>query len=104
MLFSLSRAYFMVDMDVPSGYIQFLQTLMPSKPRSELNVRRPRQAGQDAVLRDLLHHLHHSRDVFVEAPGTRGLVMHVFNLPSYPYVLKVIKDGSGTRSRATGRP
>ena len=50
-LFSLSRAYFMVDMDVPSGYIHFLQTLMPSKPRSELyTVGRAREAGQDAVL------------------------------------------------------
>ena len=43
----------------------------------------------------LLHHLHHSQDLFVEAPGTRGQVMHVFNLPSYPYVFKVIKDRFG---------
>ena len=35
-LFSLSRAYFMVDMDVPSGYVEFLQTMMPKKPRSEI--------------------------------------------------------------------
>ena len=35
-LFSLSRAYFMVDMEVPSGYVQFLRSLMPSKPTSEL--------------------------------------------------------------------
>ncbi len=50
-LFSLSRAYFMVDMDVPSGYVQFLQTLMPTKPRSELyTVGRAREAGQDPLL------------------------------------------------------
>ena len=36
LLFSLSRAYFMVDMDVPSGYVQFLQTIMPAKSRSDL--------------------------------------------------------------------
>jgi isocitrate dehydrogenase kinase/phosphatase len=35
-LFSLSRAYFMVDMEVPSGYVQFLRSIMPNKPRSEL--------------------------------------------------------------------
>ena len=95
-LFSLSRAYFMVDMDVPSGYVQFLQSLMPAKPRSELyTVVGLAKQGKTLFYRDLLHHLHHSQDVFVEAPGTRGLVMHVFNLPSYPYVLKVIKDEFG---------
>jgi isocitrate dehydrogenase kinase/phosphatase len=95
-LFSLSRAYFMVDMDVPSGYVAFLQSLMPTKPRSELYtaVGLAKQ-GKTLFVRDLLHHLLHSRDVFVEAPGTPGLVMHVFNLPSYPYVLKVIKDQFG---------
>jgi isocitrate dehydrogenase kinase/phosphatase len=29
-LFSLSRAYFMVDMDVPSSYVQFLRSIMPT--------------------------------------------------------------------------
>jgi isocitrate dehydrogenase kinase/phosphatase len=95
-LFSLSRAYFMVDMDVPSGYVQFLQTLMPAKPRSDIyTVVGLAKQGKTLFFRDLLQHLHHSQDVFVEAPGTRGLVMHVFTLPSYPYVIKVIKDEFG---------
>jgi isocitrate dehydrogenase kinase/phosphatase len=95
-LFSLSRAYFLVDMDVPSDYVRFLQTIMPTRPRSELYTALG-LAGQGKTLffRDLRHHLHHSRDLFVEAPGTRGLVMHVFNLPSYPYVFKVIRDTFG---------
>jgi isocitrate dehydrogenase kinase/phosphatase len=104
-LFSLSRAYFMVDMDVPSGYVQFLQTLMPRKPRSELYTAIGHGGqGKTLFVRDLRAHLHHSQDLFVEAPGTRGKVMHVFNLPSYPYVFKVIKDvfGSGKHTdRAT---
>ena len=79
-VFSLSRAYFMVDMDVPSGYVQFLQTLMPAKPRSELYTALGlAKQGKTLFYRDLLHHLHHSQDEFVEAPGTPGLVMHVFN-------------------------
>ncbi len=95
-VFSLSRAYFMVDMDVPSGYVQFLRTLMPAKPRSELYTALGlAKQGKTLFYRDLLHHLHHSQDEFVEAPGTPGLVMHVFNLPSYPYVFKVIKDEFG---------
>ena len=95
-LFSLSRAYFLVDMDVPSDYVRFLQTIMPTRPRSELYTALG-LAGQGKTLfvRDLRHHLHHSRDLFVEAPGTRGLVMHVFNLRSYPYVFKVIRDVFG---------
>jgi isocitrate dehydrogenase kinase/phosphatase len=95
-IFSLSRAYFMVDMDVPSGYVQFLRTLMPAKPRSEIYTALGlAKQGKTLFYRDLLHHLHHSRDELVEAPGTPGLVMHVFNLPSYPYVFKVIKDEFG---------
>jgi len=95
-LFSLSRAYFMADMDVPSGYVQFLQSLMPARARADLYtaVGLAKQ-GKTLFYRDLLHHLLHSQDAFVEAPGTPGLVMHVFNLPSYPYVLKVIKDEFG---------
>jgi len=95
-LFSLSRAYFMVDMDVPSGYVQFLQEIMPRRLRSELYTALGLgKQGKTLFFRDLLQHLHHSRDQFVEAPGTRGQVMHVFYLPSYPYVFKVIKDRFG---------
>ncbi len=102
-LFSLSRAYFLVDMDVPSAYVHFLQTIMPTRLRSEL-YSAIGLAGQGKTLfvRDLRDHLHHSRDLFVEAPGTRGLVMHVFNLPSYPYVFKVIRDVFGA-SKNTDR-
>jgi len=95
-LFSLSRAYFLVDMDVPSGYVAFLQTVLRTKPRSELYTALG-LAGQGKTLfvRDLRNHLHNSHDLFVEAPGTRGMVMHVFTLPSYPYVFKVIRDVFG---------
>ena len=36
MIFSYARAYFMVDMEVPSAFVQFLRSLMPRKPRAEL--------------------------------------------------------------------
>jgi isocitrate dehydrogenase kinase/phosphatase len=95
-LFSLSRSYFMVDMDVPSGYVQFLRTVMPEKARADIYTAIGLgKQGKTLFVRDMLYHLHHSQDTFVEAPGTRGLVMHVFNLPSYPYVFKVIKDRFG---------
>ena len=105
-LFSLSRAYFMVDMEVPSGYVHFLRTMTPARAPAELYDDRPGQAGKTLFYRDLLQHLHHSEDTFVEAPGVRGQVMLVFTLPSYPYVIKVIKDvfGPGKNTdRATVR-
>jgi isocitrate dehydrogenase kinase/phosphatase len=58
--------------------------------------------GKTLFYRDLLQHLHHSNDLFVEAPGIRGQVMHVFNLPSYHYVFKVIRDVFGP-SKTTDR-
>jgi isocitrate dehydrogenase kinase/phosphatase len=92
-LFSFTRAYFMVDMEVPSSYVQFLRTLMPKKPRSELyTVLGLQKQGKTLFYRDFLQHLKHSSDAFRIAPGIPGLVMLVFELPSFPYVFKVIKD------------
>ena len=96
-LFSLSRAYFMVDMEVPSGYVQFLRSIIPGKPRSELyTMLGLGKQGKTMFFRDLLAHLRHSNDPFIVAPGIRGMVMLVFTLPSYPYVFKVIKDVFGS--------
>ena len=97
LLFSLSRAYFLVDMEVPSGYVQFLRSIMPNKPRSELyTMLGLGKQGKTSFFRDLVSHLRHSNDQFIEAPGIRGLVMLVFTLPSYPYVFKIIKDTFGS--------
>ncbi len=96
-LFSLSRAYFMVDMEVPSGYVQFLRSIMPGKPRSELyTMLGLGKQGKTMFFRDLIYHLHHSEDNFIVAPGIPGLVMLVFTLPSFPYVFKLIKDQFGS--------
>jgi isocitrate dehydrogenase kinase/phosphatase len=95
-LFSLSRAYFMVDMDVPAAYVEFLRTMAPSRPRADLyTMLGLGKQGKTLFFRDLLQHLHHSDDEFVEAPGIKGQVMLVFTLPSYPYVFKIIKDVFG---------
>jgi isocitrate dehydrogenase kinase/phosphatase len=93
MLFSFARAYFMVDMEIPSAYVQFLRSLMPRKPRSELYAALGLQKqGKNSFYRDFLYHLRHSSDDFGIAPGIKGMVMLVFDLPSFPYVFKVIKD------------
>ncbi|HEV2608897.1 MAG TPA: bifunctional isocitrate dehydrogenase kinase/phosphatase [Noviherbaspirillum sp.] len=92
-LFSFTRAYFMVDMEVPSAYVHFLRSLLPNKPRSEIyTILGLQKLGKAAFYRDFLHHLRYSSDCFEVAPGIRGLVMVVFALPSFPYVFKAIKD------------
>jgi isocitrate dehydrogenase kinase/phosphatase len=93
MLFSFARAYFMVDMEVPSATVQFLRSLMPRKPRAELyNALGLAKQGKTLFYREFLHHLCHSSDKFRIAPGIKGMVMLVFDLPSFPYVFKLIKD------------
>ena len=93
MLFSFARAYFMVDMEIPSAYVQYLRSMMPRKPRNEIyNALGLAKQGKTLFYRDFLHHLRHSSDKFRIAPGIKGMVMLVFDLPSFPYVFKVIKD------------
>jgi isocitrate dehydrogenase kinase/phosphatase len=93
MIFSYARAYFMVDMEVPSAYVHFLRGLMPRKPRAELyNALGLQKHGKNLFYRDLMAHQRHSSDKFRIAPGIKGMVMLVFDLPSFPYVFKLIKD------------
>src|SRR5690625_2983668 len=92
-LFSFTHAYFLVDMEAPAAYVSFLKSLLPNKASAELYTMIGLQKqGKTLFYRDFLHHLRHSHDRFVIAPGIRGMVMCVFTLPSYPYVFKVIKD------------
>jgi len=92
-IFSLARAYFMVDMEVPSAHIAFLRAIMPTRRAAELyTLVGLQKQGKTLLYRDLLHHLAHSTDALVIAPGTRGMVMLVFTLPSFPYVFKVTRD------------
>ena len=93
LLFSFARAYFLVDMEIPSAHVQFLRSMMPRKPRAELyNALGLQKHGKNLFYRDFLYHLRHSTDRFRIAPGIKGMVMLVFDLPSFPFVFKVIKD------------
>ena len=39
MLFSFARAYFMVDMEIPSAYVQFLRSMMPRNRATKFTTR-----------------------------------------------------------------
>jgi isocitrate dehydrogenase kinase/phosphatase len=92
-VFSFSRAYFTVDMEVPSAYVSFLQSIMPGKSAVDLYAMLGLQKQAKTLLyREMQYHLTHSRDNFQIAPGARGMVMLVFALPSFPFVFKLIRD------------
>ena len=92
-LFSFSRTYFLVDMEVPSAYVSFLLSIMPRKSVVDLYAMLGLQKQAKTLFyRQLQHHLTHSRDNFQVAPGVRGMVMLVFTLPSFQFVFKLIKD------------
>jgi isocitrate dehydrogenase kinase/phosphatase len=92
-LFSFSRAYFLVDVEVPSAYVFFLLSIMPEKSPVDLYAMLGLQKQAKTIFyRELQDHLRHSRDNFQIAPGVRGMVMLVFTMPSMPFVFKLIKD------------
>jgi isocitrate dehydrogenase kinase/phosphatase len=92
-MFSFTRAYFMVYTDHPHALVDFLSSMLPNKKRSELySSIGLHKHGKTVFYRDLLEHLASSDDRFVIAPGIKGMVMSVFTLPSYQTVFKIIKD------------
>ncbi len=92
-VFSFSRAYFMVEMEVPSAYVTFLISIMPGKSPVDLYAMLGLQKQAKTLFyREMQYHLRHSQDNFQIAPGVRGMVMLVFTLPSFQFVFKLIKD------------
>jgi len=92
-VFSFSRAYFMVAMEIPSAYVRFLRSVMPGKSPVDLYAMLGLQKQAKTLLyREMQYHLSHSQDNFQIAPGVRGLVMLVFTLPSFQFVFKLIRD------------
>ncbi|MDN6179421.1 MAG: bifunctional isocitrate dehydrogenase kinase/phosphatase [Halomonas subglaciescola] len=92
-LFSFTRAYFQVDVPVPSEFVGYLQELMPQKAESELYAAIGFfKHGKTAFFRALNHQVAKREDRFIIAPGVRGMVMAVFVLPSHQTAFKIIKD------------
>lgn len=92
-VFSFTRAHFMVDAPLPYQYLHFLKQLLPHKGDNEIYTALGfAKHAKTEFYRELVRHLRHSDDLFVVAPGIKGMVMSVFTLPSYDIVFKVIKD------------
>jgi isocitrate dehydrogenase kinase/phosphatase len=94
-IFSYTRAYFMVDTPIPSLTIAFLLSIMPGKDLAEIynSIGHPKH-GKTEQYRLLLQELELNDEQFEIAPGIPGLVMMVFTLPSYNLVFKLIRDAA----------
>lgn len=92
-VFSFTRSHFLVAVEHPADVIRFLQSIMPKKPLPELYISLGySKHGKTEMYRDLLGHMQRSMDLFDHARGEAGMVMIAFDLRSYDYVFKVIRD------------
>ena len=92
-VFSFARSYFFVSWPRPRELVDYLRTIMPRKPVSELYTAIGwHRHGKTELYRSLLRHLVTSDDRFEIAPGQRGMVMCVFTLPGIDVVFKVMRD------------
>ena len=92
-VFSFARWYFHADVESPREVIGFLQSILPRKRIAELYISLGyTKHGKTELYRDLMRHVGSAAEPFVVSEGQRGLVMSVFDLPSYPFVFKIIKD------------
>jgi len=92
-VFSFTRSYFHADVARPAEAIEFLRSLMPVKPVSELyNALGHNKHGKTELYREVRRHLARTDERFERTTGARGMVMEVFTLPSFDVVFKVIRD------------
>jgi isocitrate dehydrogenase kinase/phosphatase len=101
-LFSYTRSSFHVLLPRPREVVDFLQTLLPHRRRSELfSCVGLGKHAKTELYHDLIGHLTANDDRFVTAPGIPGLVMIVFTLPGFDVVFKVIRDRFPSQKRVT---
>jgi len=92
-VFSFARSYFQADTGRVRETVEFLRSLMPTKPVNELyNCLGHNRHGKTELYRELLRALSEPDARFEPAEGVPGLVMVVFTLPSRNVVFKVIRD------------
>ncbi len=102
-VFTSARSNFHVD---PANYrevLAFLESIAPTRPRAyvftAIGFIHP---GKLELVKELRHHLATTHEKFCTARGVPGTVMAVFELPTFRYVFKVIRDVS-TKETFRGR-
>jgi isocitrate dehydrogenase kinase/phosphatase len=93
LLFSFTRSYFFVEVERPHDMAAFIKSLIPHKKLAEIYISMGyNKHGKTELYRNALRHLSKTHDKYQPAEGQRGMVMIVFTMPSYPVVIKVIRD------------
>ncbi len=92
-VFSFAFSQFQVRVKRHHHLIEFLRSIMPSKPLSDLYFSLGfTKHGKTEFYRTLHKYVHESKEKFIIAPGKEGAVMIGFTMPSFGYVFKLIKD------------
>ena len=95
-VFGYTRSYYFADPRSVEAAVHFIHSMLPDKPVDELfTVLGRMRQGKTERYRSFTKHLYKTNDKFVHAEGDKGLVMIVFDLPSYDLVFKVIRDRFG---------
>jgi len=104
LLFSYTHSYFHVSTDRIMALMAFLHPLLPHRRMAELFISLGfNRHGKTELYRDLARHQNACRDIFDISPGTPGMVMVVFNMPSDDLVFKIIRDRFAQPKRTTRR-
>lgn len=91
-VFEFTRSYFLVDTKDPQGLVAFLLSIMPHKKAEQLIINLGyTEWGKFLIKQHFKNHLLHTTHKLIRAPGTPGMVMHVFTLEDYPMVFKTIR-------------
>lgn len=94
-IFSFTRASFMVNTPYPAQLIDYLKRILPYKGVGELyDSIGYYKHGKTILYRDCMNYVLNEDhgDKFIIAPGIKGMVMCVFTLKYYNFVFKLIKD------------
>jgi isocitrate dehydrogenase kinase/phosphatase len=103
-VFGFSWTYFRVESPRPRALVEFLASIMPLKQINELYTSIGyNKHGKTELYRGLMRHLNDPDARFAFAEGDEGMVMAVFNLPSFNVVFKIIKDRFGAPKNTTRR-
>jgi isocitrate dehydrogenase kinase/phosphatase len=95
LLFTSTRSTFQTDTGTFRELVDFLEQIAPHQGRPALLAAIGFVHPAKILLnQQLRRHLASSGEVFVVTPGRHGRVMAVFGLPTFPYVLKVVRDRS----------
>ena len=83
-VFSFAFSYFFVDVNTPVELVEFLRTILPNKPVSDLfNSIGNYKHGKTEFYRNLHRYIHVSEEKYIIAPGEEGAVMIAFTLPDF---------------------